>query len=172
MTFGGVFRNDQYVEDGAPIWRHLTWKEPLGIAAHSSLALRVVGCHFKGALEMYRTYREIGNRLFEYDTSFLGSVSLSSSTFDEIIDNMPLRRNQPRSWPQRIRRVPRGGNPRRRRRVRCFVELDGLVYRRLGRRRDLGARARIRWLLLQPGEHLRRTFRPQPFEQSTNADCT
>ena len=45
--------------------------------------------------------------------------------------------------------------------------LDGFVYDRLGGE-ALAAPARRRWLRLQPFRHLRREFRPQPWEQLTS----
>ncbi|MEX0814059.1 MAG: hypothetical protein WD014_00135 [Dongiaceae bacterium] len=71
-----------------------------------------------------------------------GTVDLTQAWVDALIDDEA-------SWPAK-------GN----------LSLDGFAYDRIGGDKPLtDSETRLRWLHLQPAEHLKTGFRPQPFEQ-------
>jgi hypothetical protein len=85
-------------------------------------------------------------------TEILGSVDLTGAHARMLVDH-------PDSWPKQ-RAVGSDGQ-----RLSCAIRLDGFTYDRFSDGAPTDAEHRLLWLSLQPTEHLRTDFRPQPFEQ-------
>jgi len=115
-------------------------------------ALSLVGAEVKGALCLAPDRggeSDFGERSLRTPPVFRGSVDLKGAQVRVLMDNAAAWPNQDLWGEHRVRNV---------------VYLDGFSYKRLyGPLTD--AKSRLAWLEHQPKTHLKRDFRPQPFEQ-------
>ncbi len=122
---------------------------------HAKGTVRLHGAKIVGILECRRgTFENEGGAALScegatvtgivfLDDNFVakGRVNLGHAAVGPLIDDG-------RSWPQ-------AGN----------VVLDGFTYETFGGNAPVDSRRRLEWLKRQPLDHLKKDFRPQPFEQ-------
>lgn len=104
-------------------------------------AIDLTNATVKGELFLYLYSVELGD---QSSAVMGGSLKLYGANLSGIVDS-------PHAWPKL-----------------GHLRLDGCTYKRFSSKSPTDEKNRLAWLNLQPGDHLGKDFRPQPWEQCAN----